>query len=1165
MLACRRGKVGSANEDHSCDTVLSFKARLHGTACLNDAVHAHRAKLAHFQETKHESALFLWCKAQALSAVCAKLGLECIVYMGCEDMRRQSLNVLRIRGLGGKVIPVTKGSCALKDTINEAMRDLVSNLDTTYHLVSSAIGCHLFPTTARDFRRVIGNETKEQLKALAGRLPDTLVACVGGGSNAIGIFHPFSMNKSVRLVGAEAAGNGVDTSRHSATMSAGAPGVFHGAKTYLLQDKKGQVMETHSIAAGLNYPGVGPEHSWLKSTGRAEYHAVTDAQALEGFRSLAELESIVPSLEESHAVYQAMLRRESNQQLQPESHSSNSEDDSKLWKGALGVCTLSEVDNILCEALDGSLSCQPDNSLAKAGHEPGSQEMDTQPCTPENRSSQPSAFQGSPRTRITGRTIRLGLCEWANFIDEDATFVDKSAAIADIMSPRVGKVIAGMYPRRMGKTTFLQTLANFLDIVGDMPRSQREKHFRQCALYELHPKFFEENFAKYPVIMLDFKTSCPKSFDDVPSCLRKSVLAATSKYTELLCNLLDDVDSGYKHLGLDKDIIKRKQRQIKEFIDDVSYVMGSRDAQTTHLSAISGIIPDLMKVLYTIFGRRSVLIVDEYDAPFMSALCHVEDAKEQANIQQTYSEFLCESLKNNKHLHSGILVGVFDVRGIGLGSGLNNVDSYMAHSGFVETQPTENPFQHAFGFTIHDVWGLINDYVDNQWPYRVTTTGLELGRFKRDLLVGCIQHFDGYRIGQVHHVFNPHAILCLIRGLRSIKSLADVDYSRYSFWTETGSMKVVEAIKASSAHDLSRYCEYLSSSFLRQSEYRQHQGPLAEHMSLDFIDDAAVGSIGSQEQPQFPPDVDKETREELADICMVRSGDTFHDMQSLGREPLQASTIMRLLYQAGYIVPIAKDRVGIPNSEVHRALEQFYERVAAQLKISTSLLESIHEEMGIYKCDLQRFSRSLHSCMVSIPGLGEDTSERFYQTILSSYLFPATRSGYAIHNEAMMENGRADTLLFPAPGHLRFGTTPMSYYIFELKRYDGKTTPTSSKRTTVANRRKVAKYVFELAMQAQAQIYERYYPTLAEKARTCDLVHVVGVSFWMNRFCMIATKRKREESADGAISWPAVRYEGSVEIEATVEYEQLGDRLEDAENGILREVVVGGHLVVLTI
>ncbi|KAJ2215989.1 hypothetical protein EV179_001640 [Coemansia sp. RSA 487] len=814
------------------------------------------------------------------------------------------------------------------------------------------------------------------------------------------------------------------------------------------------------------------------------------------------------SLDSGH---EKRLRRESNQhQFQPESHSSNSEDDSRLWKDALGVCTWSEVDNMVCEVLDGSSSCQPDDSLAMGRHEPGSQEMDTQPCTPENRSSLPSAFQGPPRTRISGRTIQIGLYEWANFIDEGATFVDKSAAIADVMSPDAGKVIAGMYPRRM-------------------------------------------------VIMLDFKTSCPKAFKDTPSNIYDSVLSATKKHITLLRQLLSGAYDEYEHLNIDKRAVQREKEFIASLITKFDYFQSAVDFNTSHVRTLSAIIPGIMEILYRIFGRRSVLIVDEYDAPFMSALCHVKDADEQAKIQQTYSEFLCESLKK------GILVGVFDVRGIGLGSGLNNVESYMAHSGFVEAQPTENPFQHAFGFTINDVWGLINDYVDNQWPHRPAITSLELRRFKRDLLVGCIQHFDGYRIGQAHHVFNPHAILSLIRELRLVKSLNDIDYSRYSFWTETGSMKVVETIKASSAQDLSRYCKYLSSSFLRQSEYRQHQGPLAEHMSLDFIDDAAVGSIGSQEQPQFPPDVDKETREELADICMVRSSDTFHDMQSLGHGLLQASTIMRLLYQAGYIVPIAKDRVGIPNSEVHRALEQFYERVAAQLKISTSLLESIHEEMGIYKCDLQRFSRSLHSCMVSIPGIGEDTSERFYQTILSSYLFPATRSGYAIQNEAMMENSRADTLLFPAPGHLRFDATPMSYYIFELKRYDGKTTPASSKRTSVGNRRKVAKHVFRQAMQAQAQIYESYYPTLAEKAKTCDLVHVVGVSFCMNRFCMIATKRKREESTDSAISWPAVRYEGSVEIEATVEYKQLGDRLEDTENGILREMMVGGHLVVLTL
>ncbi|KAI9472529.1 hypothetical protein IWW42_004457 [Coemansia sp. RSA 1085] len=240
------------------------------------------------------------------ATICAKLGLKCIIYMGSEDMRRQALNVFRIRMLGGEVIPATTGSRTLKDAVNEAMRDWVTNVQTTHYLVGSAIGCHPFPTMVRDFQSVIGKETKEQMQKLTSRLPDAVVACVGGGSNSIGMFHPFIEDTSVRLIGAEAAGDGVDTTKHSATISAGTMGVFHGAKTFLLQDSKGQIMETHSVSAGLDYPGVGPEHAWLRATGRAEYYAVTDAQALEGFRSLTQLEGIIPALESSHAVYQAM-------------------------------------------------------------------------------------------------------------------------------------------------------------------------------------------------------------------------------------------------------------------------------------------------------------------------------------------------------------------------------------------------------------------------------------------------------------------------------------------------------------------------------------------------------------------------------------------------------------------------------------------------------------------------------------------------------------------------------------------------------------------------------------------------------------------------------------------------------------------------------------------
>jgi len=242
----------------------------------------------------------------ATATICAKFGLECIVYMGSEDVRRQALNVFRMHVLGAKVVPVDSGSRTLKDAINEAMRDWVSNVTTTHYLVGSAIGPHPFPTIVRDFQSVIGQETREQMLARMGKLPDVVVACVGGGSNAIGMFHPFISDRSVRLVGVEAGGDGVNSGKHSATLAAGVPGVLHGTRTYLMQDEHGQISETHSISAGLDYPGVGPEHAWLKDSNRAEYVAVTDREALAGFRSLCELEGIIPALESAHAVYQAM-------------------------------------------------------------------------------------------------------------------------------------------------------------------------------------------------------------------------------------------------------------------------------------------------------------------------------------------------------------------------------------------------------------------------------------------------------------------------------------------------------------------------------------------------------------------------------------------------------------------------------------------------------------------------------------------------------------------------------------------------------------------------------------------------------------------------------------------------------------------------------------------
>jgi len=243
----------------------------------------------------------------ATATVCALFGLECVVYMGKVDVDRQSLNVFRMKMLGATVRPVESGQATLKDAINEAMRDWVTNVDTTHYLIGSAIGPHPFPTIVRDFQAVIGIEARQQCLDQIGRLPDVVVACVGGGSNAIGMFHAFVPDKAVKLVGVEAAGDGVDTQRHSATLALGTPGVLHGTRTYLLQDTgTGQIIETHSISAGLDYPGVGPEHAHLKDSGRAEYIAVNDKQALEGFKAMCKTEGIIPALEPSHAIYQTM-------------------------------------------------------------------------------------------------------------------------------------------------------------------------------------------------------------------------------------------------------------------------------------------------------------------------------------------------------------------------------------------------------------------------------------------------------------------------------------------------------------------------------------------------------------------------------------------------------------------------------------------------------------------------------------------------------------------------------------------------------------------------------------------------------------------------------------------------------------------------------------------
>ncbi len=238
----------------------------------------------------------------ATATVAARLGVECVVFMGTEDIRRQSPNVYRMRLLGAEVVPVTGGSCTLKDAMNEAMRDWVTHVDNTFYIIGTVAGPHPYPTIVRDFQSIIGRETRQQILEMTGNLPQALVACVGGGSNALGLFYPFLDDESVALYGVEAAGEGLDSKKHAASLVAGTPGVLHGNRTYLLESRDGQILSTHSVSAGLDYPGVGPEHAYLKDTKRARYVAVSDEEALRGFHRLTRCEGIIPALETSHAI-----------------------------------------------------------------------------------------------------------------------------------------------------------------------------------------------------------------------------------------------------------------------------------------------------------------------------------------------------------------------------------------------------------------------------------------------------------------------------------------------------------------------------------------------------------------------------------------------------------------------------------------------------------------------------------------------------------------------------------------------------------------------------------------------------------------------------------------------------------------------------------------------
>ncbi|KAJ2802442.1 hypothetical protein H4R20_003276 [Coemansia guatemalensis] len=371
--------------------------------------------------------------------------------------------------------------------------------------------------------------------------------------------------------------------------------------------------------------------------------------------------------------------------------------------------------------------------------------------------------------------------------------------------------------------------------------------------------------------------------------------------------------------------------------------------------------------------------------------------------------------------------------------------------------------------------------------------------------------------------------------------------------TETATTRVLEHVRTVSVDDLRRYCGYHSASFLRQVDYQSHVGLVADLEEFDQSSDMAVATISSQEQPRFPFDHDANTGDEFVDICTRRSSESFKDLHTISSRPLQAKTVIRLLYQSGYIVPFADGRVGIPNEELYGALIKFFKRIAAQHNTSIDALEAVHRQMGIYEGDLEKLTTSLNTCMVLQDGLTEETVEKSYQHLLSAYLFPATRAGFANQCEASSGSGRADILLFPEPGNRSSPHPSMTaYYIFELKRYSGSRSRNNRDRFSASNRRSVAAHVFNQTIEAQTQIYDRYYPTIVERAKSCQLLFVVGITFWCNRFCMTVTRREAIRNENGTITWRLKSYADGLVGTSMPGYNEIGNNIENSEPGSLR-------------
>ncbi|KAJ2804121.1 hypothetical protein H4R21_001767 [Coemansia helicoidea] len=427
-------------------------------------------------------------------------------------------------------------------------------------------------------------------------------------------------------------------------------------------------------------------------------------------------------------------------------------------------------------------------------------------------------------------------------------------------------VVVGLYPRRMGKSLFLGLLEDFLGVVSDTPYGDRRTRYEQYAICRERPKFFEDSIGRYAVFKLDLK-----SYD---------------------------------------------------------YLKNRKDISAVGLPAIGAVLPALMEAFFLLLGRKAIMIIDECDAPFTNILCDVEDRDLRGQLFGVYGSFLSSILKGNEYLRKGVLAGVFDVLCSGVGSALNNAATFLAHSGFADY--VTNPFQRAFGFTPQDTWDVINQYVDKLWPARKHCTDVDANEFKTRVFTGLLLQCGGYRIGAVHRIFCPLSVMSFLAALDRVKTSEQLCFSNIRFWSKTGRLSMFRPIKAGSVDDLARYLRYLSNAFQRHNAVRKTNTMAARLQHARSLDGSMVAQFADQQPEQHElSDSDSDsgsdggrTGTELVRICTRDEVGLIRDLE-MG-EHLTAATVMQLLYQAGYLVPVTEDRMAIPSEEVHRDMVEFY-------------------------------------------------------------------------------------------------------------------------------------------------------------------------------------------------------------------------------------------------